>query len=205
MNNQEEKRRNKRKKITSIILDAIAVASGLGIIGWIITDFFGGMIISLLSYPIIFLPIIILYIISFFNFIFSLIINRKQTSKIRTWSHSIVLMAILLFNTYDLEIFRSKKVLTAILKDDQCSHHLIFRKNGSVENTLYGMFGYKQVYTGSYIMKGDTIIFTKVPYDNDFIPDTLLRDDKQSALFMDKDSTGHFITEKEWLNHFDIE
>ncbi len=54
--------------------DIIAINSGIGIIGWIITDFFGGMIIWMLSYDLIILPILLLYIIS-------LIRNGKRVSK----------------------------------------------------------------------------------------------------------------------------
>ena len=65
--------------------------------------------------------------------------------------------------------------------------------------------GFEQKFKGEYRMKGDTIIFSVVPYDNNFIPDTILFDKKQNVIFLTKDKSGNFSTEKEWLNHFELE
>ncbi len=95
--------------------------------------------------------------------------------------------------------------MTAVLKDDLYHYRLILRKNGNVENQANGMFGFSQTFHGKYKIENDFIIFSEKPYDNDFIPDTLLIDKEQNALFIEKDSKGNFRTEKEWLNHFEIE
>ena len=67
------------------------------------------------------------------------------------------------------------------------------------------LFRYSKVINGKYIFKGDTIIFTEKPYDNEWLPDTLLLDKNANTIFKEKDkNTGEFITEKHWLNHFII-
>lgn len=185
--------------------DIIAVISAIGLIGWIITDFFGGMIIWLLSYGLIIIPMISLYTFSVFDTLISLIRKGKQTTKIKLTAHGIVLLSIFAFNLYHSEIFKSERVMTAVLKDDLYHYRLILRKNGNVENQANGMFGFSQTFHGKYKIKDDFIIFSEKPFDNEFIPDTLLIDKEQDALFMEKDSNGNFRTKKVWLNHFEIE
>ena len=194
---------NRKNKVSGF--DIIAIISGIGIIGWIITDFFGGMIIWMLSYGLIILPILLLYIISFFDTLISLIRNSKKTSKTKLITHGIVFLTIIIFNLYHSDLFKSEKVMTAILKDDLYHYRLIFRENGNVENQANGAFGFSQTYYGKYKIENDLIIFSKKPYDNEFIPDTLLLDKKQGAIFINKNNNGGFNTEKEWLNHFEIE
>ncbi|MBU2557267.1 MAG: hypothetical protein KJ578_05735 [Bacteroidetes bacterium] len=185
--------------------DIIAIISAAGLLSWIITDFFGGMIIWLLSYSLIIIPITLLYIFSITETIASIVRKGKQTSKIKLTAHGIVLFSILIFNLYRSEIFKSESIMSAVLKDDLYHHRLILRKNGNVENQTNGMFGFRETFHGKYKIESDLIIFSEKPYDNDFIPDTLLIDRKQGALFMEKDSIGNFRTNKEWLNHFEIE
>ncbi|MGV0846653.1 hypothetical protein ACTS9T_08775 [Empedobacter falsenii] len=187
-----------------MIRNIIAIISTIGIIIWIITDFYGGMFIYLLSYPFLVLPIILLYVFSFFETLALLIRSGFKKNIIKVVFHSVLILIIIIFNLTDSEIFKSKKILSATLKDDQYYYNLVFRENGEVENNINGMFGYSERIAGKYKINGDTIIFTKVPYDNDFIPDTLLIDKEQSALFMFKDESGKFIREKQFLNHLEI-
>ena len=95
--------------------------------------------------------------------------------------------------------------MTAVLKDDLFHYRLIFREDGTVENRENGIFGMSGTNFGKYKIDKNLIIFDKKPYDNDFLPDTLLIEKNQNALFMEKDSKGNFRTEKNWLNHFEIE
>jgi len=196
---------SENKKYKALAWNIIAIISGLGVIGWIITDFFGGMVIWLFSYGLIILPLLLLYVISFFDTLISLIRNVKKTSRTKHISHGIVLLTILAFNMFHSDLFKSEKVMSAILKDDLYHYRLVFRENGNVENQANGIFGFSQTYYGKYRIENDLIIFSKIPYDNDFIPDTLLLDNVQNALFMKKDLMGNFITKKEFLNHFEIE
>ncbi|MBK0402255.1 hypothetical protein I5M27_04620 [Adhaeribacter sp. BT258] len=169
------------------------------------TDYFGGMFIYLLSYGIIIIPIIILYIISFGNTIISTAKHGFKQNKIKVIFHGLVLLSIILTNITQSDILKSKRILTAALKDDQFHYKLVFRENGTCENEVSGIFGFQEVFHGKYKLQGDTIVFTKKPYDNNFIPDTLLINKKENAIFMNKDNQGNFSTTKEWLNHFEIQ
>jgi hypothetical protein len=185
--------------------DIIAIVSVIGIIGWIISDFFGGMIPYLISYSFIIIPIIIIYLISFIKTIISLIKKGFHQNKINVISHSILFLSILIFNVYDSEIFKSRKIMSAVLKDDLYHYRLVFRENGTVENQINGFLGFSETKYGEYKFKDSLIVFSIKPYDNNFIPDTLLVDKKQNAIFLNKNKDGQFSTKKDWLNYFEIE
>lgn len=95
--------------------------------------------------------------------------------------------------------------MTAVLKDDLYHYRLVFRKDRTVENQINGFMGFSKTIHGKYKIENDLIIFDPKPYDNDFIPDTMLIDKKLNAIFIGKDKNGNFRTVKEWLNHFEIE
>jgi hypothetical protein len=183
----------------------IAVISTLGILAWMVTDYFGGMFIYLLSYGVIIIPIIILYIISFGDTVISLAKRGFKQNKIKVIFHGLVILKIILTIIIQSDLLKSKRILTATLKDDQFYYTLVFRENGSCDNQVSGIFGFQEVFHGIYRFQGDTIIFSKKPYDNNFIPDTLLIDRKEKAIFINKDKEGNFSTTKEWLNHFEIQ
>jgi hypothetical protein len=183
----------------------IAVISTLGILAWMVTDYFGGMFIYLLSYGVIIIPIIILYIISFGDTFISLAKRGFKQNKIKVIFHGLVILTNILTIIIQSDLLKSKRILTATLKDDQFYYTLVFRENGSCDNQVSGIFGFQEVFHGIYRFQGDTIIFSKKPYDNNFIPDTLLIDRKEKAIFINKDKEGNFSTTKEWLNHFEIQ
>jgi len=183
----------------------IAVISTLGIIAWLVTDYFGGMFIYLLSYGLIIIPIIILYIVSFGDTFISLIKRGFKQNKIKVIFHGLVISTIILTNILQSDLLKSKRILTATFKDDQFYYTLVFRENGICENQVSGIFGFQEVFHGKYRFQGDTIIFSKKPYDNNFIPDTLLIDRKEKVIFINKDKEGDFSTTKEWLNYFEIQ
>lgn len=185
--------------------DIIAIVSTIGILCWMTTDYFGGMVIYLFSYGIIIIPIIILYIVSFFDTFTSTIKRGVTQNKTKVIFHGLVLVTIFLTNIFQSDLFKSQRVLTATLKDDQFHYTLVFRKDGNCENEVSGIFGFQEIYHGKYKFYGDTIVFAKKPYDNDFIPDTLLINRKAKAIFIEKDKAGKFTTIKKWLNHFEIE
>jgi hypothetical protein len=182
-----------------------AVISTIGIFAWIVTDYFGGMFISLLSFGPLIIPIIILYIVSFGDTIISITKKGFKQNKIKVIFHGLVIFTIILTNFLQSDHLKSKRILTAILKDDKFYYTLKFRENGSCENQVSGIFGFQEVYHGKYRLQGDTIIFSKKPYNNDFIPDTLLINRKEKAIFINKDKQGNYSTKKEWLNHFEIQ
>jgi hypothetical protein len=182
-----------------------AVISTIGIFAWIVTDYFGGMFISLLSFGPLIIPIIILYIVSFGDTIISITKKGFKQNKIKVIFHGLVIFTIILTNFLQSDHLKSKRILTAILKGDKFYYTLKFRENGSCENQVSGIFGFQEVYHGKYRLQGDTIIFSKKPYNNDFIPDTLLINRKEKAIFINKDKQGNYSTKKEWLNHFEIQ
>jgi hypothetical protein len=185
--------------------DIFAVISTIGIFAWIVTDYFGGMFISLLSFGPLIIPIIILYIVSFGDTIISITKKGFKQNKIKVIFHGLVIFTIILTNFLQSDHLKSKRILTAILKGDKFYYTLKFRENGSCENQVSGIFGFQEVYHGKYRLQGDTIIFSKKPYNNDFIPDTLLINRKEKAIFINKDKQGNYSTKKEWLNHFEIQ
>jgi len=191
-----------KKKIK--LFDIIAIISTIGIIAWLVIGFCIGLIYSLLFCRFILFPIIILYIISFFETIISVIRKGVKNNRLKIIAHIIIIVAITTFSLYHSDLFKSKRILTAILKEDLFYYTLIFRENGSVENEIDGFLGYSGTYKGTYHFEGDTIIFSKKPYVNDFIPDTLLIDRNQNVIFIHRDSNGQFDTKIRWLNHFKI-
>lgn len=190
------------KRIAGNIL---AIVSTFGIILWLMTDLRGGMFIYLLSYGIIILPIIIIYLISLIQTIISLIKRGLEGSKVNLFAHSLVILFIIGLCIYNSELFKSEKILSASMKDDLFYYTLIFRKDNSCEMDIDGMFGYQDKIRGNYYAKGDTIIFTKVPYSNDrFIPDTVLIDRGLKEIFIVRDSLGNFNRKKNYSGHFII-
>ncbi len=192
----------KVKKISKF--DIVTIVSCIGMIGWFLTEFYGGMILYLLAYGQVIVPIILIYIICLICMLISLCRKGIGTNKVRLIFHGMVMLVAMLINIAYSETFKSERVLTATLKDDLFHYTLVFRKNGMVENQINGFLGYTQTIKGEYYTKGDTIIFTKKPYENNFIPDTMLVDRDKKAIFMNKNEAGEFATEKTWLNYFEI-
>ena len=101
---------NKKKTFTTI-----AIISTIGIICWIITGYFGGMFIHLLSYGLIIIPIIILYIISIFDTFISTARQGFKANKIKLIFHGLVLFAIVLTNLYQSDVLKSKSSIRLLL------------------------------------------------------------------------------------------
>ena len=159
--------------------------------------------IYLLAYSYIVLPIIILYLISIIETIISAV--KKRNIKIKLTSHSAVIIVVIVFNLYNSEIFKSNRVMTATMADDFAHYTLILREDGTCENRVHGIFAYQEIFYGQYYFNNDTLIFSKIPYDNSWLPDTMLVSKKDSAIYIEKDTEGNFREVKEWLNHFKIQ
>lgn len=186
------------------IFNILAIFSTLGILAWIITDYYGGMVLYLFSFWPVIITIIILYVISFFDTIISCVIKGWKPNKIKVTFHCSLLLIIAFFNLSQSELFKSRRILTAVLKDDLYRYILVLREKGKCEIESFGIFGFYETFSGRYIIKEDKLIFQKKPYDNDFIPDTLLIDKKQNAIFLSKDKNGNFSKTISFLNHFKI-
>jgi hypothetical protein len=191
---------NKRK-----VLNNIAIISGIGMFGWIITAFFGGMYIYLLTYGFIIVPIIILYNISFIDTFISLLKRGVQENKMKTYMHGAIVAMIIALVLFQSDLFKSKRVYTATLKIDPFLYTLILRNNGICESEAFSMLGYKEFYRGKYKFYGDTIVFQEKPDNLGFIPDTMLLVKNDLAIYYDRDGEGNFIKFLDWPDHFDIQ
>ncbi|MBI9060082.1 MAG: hypothetical protein JEZ01_20110 [Labilibaculum sp.] len=186
------------------ILEFLTVVSSTGFIAWIISDFFGGMLIHLLMFWWLIIPLVLLFSITLLITIILVIREGVKINKLITISHGISLIVILLFFLHNSELLKSKKVLDASLIDDLSRIDLIFRENGNFETNISGMFGYSERLKGKYIIKNDSIIFLNKPYTNDFIPDTIIIDNDKNAIFFSKNKDGEYSREKLFVNYFDI-
>src|SRR5690606_13121471 len=93
----------KKPPQNKMIRNLIAIISTIGIIIWMVTDFYGGMFIYFLSYPYLVFPIILLYIFSFFETFVSLIRNGFKKNIIKVVFHSFLITIIIIFNLLNLE------------------------------------------------------------------------------------------------------
>jgi len=186
------------------IFNFLAFVTSLGVSAWLISDFFGVLILYLIMYRMIIIPIVILYVISFIETIFSTIRKGYKMNQFKLTSHLIALLVLGVVVIKNVDFYKSKSIMNATLHDDLFHYTLTLRENGACEINWIGMFGVTGHHSGAYYMKGDTIIFTEVPYENDFIPDTLYLNRKKDAIFIEKDKTGNFSSEKSFLNHFEI-
>ena len=183
-----------------------AIFSTIGVIGWTFTEFYGGKFIWLVTYFEFLIPLILLYLYSLFNTLIFFINKREQGNKLIYWVHLIGILSLTGVEIYQAEFWRSERVLEARLNDDLFSYFLILRENGQAEMEVDGFLGFHDVHHGEYLLKEDKLIFTVIPYDKEgFIPDTVLIDLSQEAVFIEKLETGEFDTQKQWLNHFNIE
>lgn len=194
----------KHERILRKILEYLTVISSIGFIAWIISDFFGGMIIYLVMYWWAIIPISILFGITLFITVILVIKEGIKKNKLTSTTHALSLFLILLFILYNSEFLKSKKVLDASLIDDLSRIDLALRENGKFETTISGMFGYSEKIRGKYLIKKDSIIFLDKPYSNDFIPDTVIIDRNKSAIFFKKKRNGEFSKEKSFVNYFEI-
>ena len=178
----------------------MALIGSAGVIYLIISDYYGGAFIHLLSYGMILLPLLGIYFVSI---IFTLRSIAKEGIRENKLHVAILSLPVILFFVsciYDAEFHKSSKVLITKFNDDRSYYTLIFREDGSCEHDISGFLGYEEVIKGKYYFKGDTIIFTKKPYDNDFIPDTILIDRVENKLFLQRDSLGNFNKKGRYFN-----
>ncbi|TKG97322.1 hypothetical protein EYV94_02510 [Puteibacter caeruleilacunae] len=183
--------------------DIVAIVSSLGVIAWLMTHFFGGLILFSVVFGYIIVPFLLVYLYSIIDVLIGFRYGLKR-NRTKIFAHACVIFTILLIYIDTSETFKSRVIYSCELIDDLSRFDLKLRENGRFDNTVSGMFGYYEDYSGRYIQEGDYIIFKDRPYDNDFLPDTMLLDTTQNALFITRKKDGSFNKEKEWLNHFKI-
>jgi hypothetical protein len=100
------------------ISNTIAIISCLGIIALLATHFFGGIFIWILILWFVFIPVIILYVLSFFRTLLCFSDKDRHDHKTKIIAHLITIGIIILFNVYDLECFRNDRIMSATLHGD---------------------------------------------------------------------------------------
>ena len=186
------------------ILIVLSIISTLTLIGWMISDFYGGMVIYLIMYSWIIVPLIIIYVITLLITLIRVIRNGAKKNKLLLYTHMFGILMIVSFNVYQSELFKSRILLDATLEDDLSNINLVLRENGHFTTTTTGMFGYYDRISCKYLKDNDTIIFLKSPYSNDFIPKKVLVVKQDSAIYFEKDTNGKFKREKIFANYFKI-
>lgn len=188
------------------IVEFVSLFSCIGILIWMTSYFYGGLFIWLISYWYIILPLCLIYFISLINLIIRLVRFGYNSNKINFYFHSTIILCIVLLNLSTSELFKSKIILSSTLKDDLFSYQLKLRENGNCDLYSYGFMGFEKTYFGKYKIINDTIIFSKIPYDKpNFIPNKILIDQKQKAIFIEKNSDGMFNKEKNYMNYFEFD
>jgi hypothetical protein len=170
----------------------MALIGSAGVIYLIIADYYGGMFIHMLTYGIILLPLLGMYFVSAITTLYSIAKEGGKENKLKVIILAIPIIIFIASCIYNAEFHKSPRVITAKLEDDLFYYTLIFRENGDCEHEISGFIGYEEAIKGRYYFKGDTIIFTKKPYDNNFIPDTILIDRKEDKILLQRDSLGNF-------------
>jgi hypothetical protein len=187
------------------LLIILSILSILTVTGWLITEFYGGIVIYIIMYWWIIAPLIIIYAITFLITFIKIIRNGIKSNKFLFYTHTLGVLMIIIFSLYQSELFKSRILLDATMVDDLNSINLVLRENGKFETTTNGMFGFTDKISGKYLKHNDTIIFLKRPYSNDFIPGKVLIDKQDSAIYFKRDSKGGFSREKTFVNYFRID
>lgn len=183
----------------------LSVISTLIVIGWMITDLFGGMVIYLIMYSWIIIPMVIVYVITFLISLVKIMQIGIKPNRILFYTHTFGLLTIIGFNLYQSELLKSRILLDATLVDDLSSINLVLRENGQFETTSNGMFGFTEKISGKYKKNNDTIIFLDKPYSNDYIPDKVIVDKQDSAIYFKRNFNGEISKEKTFVNYFRID
>ena len=170
-----------------------------------ITDLYSGMVIYLIMYSWIIIPMIIVYVITFLISLIKIMQLGIKPNRILFYTHTFGLLTIIGFNLYQSELLKSRILLDATLVDDLSSINLVLRENGQFETTTNGMFGFTEKISGKYKKNNDTIIFLDKPYSNDYIPDKVVVDRQDSAIYFKRNFNGEISRVKTFVNYFRID
>tara|TARA_B110000967_G_scaffold10822_1_gene10624 strand:- start:509 stop:1036 length:528 start_codon:yes stop_codon:yes gene_type:complete len=132
-------------------------------------------------------------------FLVFFILSIAQKSKRGILIGLLIIGTVFVTELFSSELFKSNKILEATLMDDLSVIHLTLREDNTFEVVSSTMFS-EQIFKGDYNLIDNKIIFKDQPYDNDFIPDTLvILGDKIICRF---DKNGNAVTD--FATHFDI-
>ncbi len=163
------------------------------------------MVLYAIMYWWILLPVLVIYVITLIKTIADFFFEKPRIYHIRTFVHLYGLTILTVATLYDSELFKSKKLLSATLIDDLSSISINLRNDNTFDTHVSGMFGYSEEYRGKYELKGDTIIFLNRPYENNFIPDRVLINHADSAIYINKLKNGEFDQTRSFVNYFRID
>ncbi len=186
------------------ILILLTIISTLAVISYLALELHTDPFILILIFWWLAIPLILIYIITLAITIIKIFRKGIRRNIILFTIHSITILALISSSLYHSEIFKSKIVLEANLHDDLSGISLILRENQKFECTSYGLFGMIEKKTGRYVQQKDTIIFLNKPYTNNFIPNKIIIDNTQNAIFFLKDNKGNYVKEKEFASYFEI-
>jgi len=181
--------------------DWYVIVSTLGCLGWTMTIFFGGMIMFLFSASFIVIPIIIVYIIAIIK-----IINEKGKWKIY-WFILLALpwMIIGSESIYYAEVVQGDIILSGYYHEERYIYSLNFRKDGNCDMVVEGMFGYTERIPGKYSYSDHKIYFSKKPYPNNFLSDSMFVDESKRAIYMCNTSGNACSNPHGQADHFTID
>lgn len=188
----------------SKFLISLSTISTFILVGWIITGFFGSMILYLVVLWWILIPFILIFLTTFLITIYKTVKQGYKTNHVLIGIHGFALLSIFSLCVYESELLKSRAIVDATLIDDMSSINIKLRVNGRFQTTSTGMFFYQERRTGNYIFRGDTIVFLDRPYSNNFIPNRILVSKKDSTIYISKDKDGNFSREKTFANFFRI-
>ncbi len=133
-------------------------------------------------------------------FLVFFILTITQKNKRGILVGIIIIGTVFVTELFSSELFKSKKILEATLWGERSAIHLTLRSDNTFEVVSSGMFGDEEPFKGDYSLVDNKIVFKDRPYDNDFIPDTLvIVGDKIICRF---DKSGNAVTDFE--TYFDI-
>jgi hypothetical protein len=191
-----------KQPINWLTLFSLIFSAGFTI--WTLSFYFGTELFLLIFFPWIIMPVCLGFSITLLMTFISWLFDDNFKNKILLYSHGITLAIILVTVLYFSELLKSEHVLEAQLNDDLSRIDLVLRKNGRFEVTSSGMFGVSETIKGDYKINNDTLIFSRNPYLNDFLPKKVLLDKAQKRIFFRKGSNGQFLREDSFAGYFSI-
>ena len=188
----------------NLIWNAITALSSFGFIAVIITFHTKAGVLILTMFGWITTPILIGYLITLVLILFQWIRKGYSANKLNILIHALPLLLIVISIGVNSELFKSKEILRAYLKDDLSGIEIVLRKNGKFENTSIGMFCITETFKGKYEINGDTIVFLNKPYSNDFLSDRMLIRLDKNKIYYRINEDGTFYIDDSFLNYFEI-
>jgi hypothetical protein len=168
------------------------------------TEFYGGMVIYALMYWWLIIPATFGFAITLIITISRIFRNGLTQNKVSAIIHGFGLTVISVIFLINSKLFKSETLLEAILIDDLSAITIKLRTDNTFDTRVDGMFGFVEKLSGDYHLEQDTIVFHQPPYSNDFIPNKIIIDKSDSAIYFNRLANGEFDRTKSFVNYFEI-